>query len=50
MIGVDWETKRLRACQIGLDGSVVASRSTPKGILSASDGNFSAALKSAIGD
>jgi 2-dehydro-3-deoxygalactonokinase len=50
MTGVDWETSHLRAYQIGLDGSVVASRSTPKGILSVSDGNFSAALESAIGD
>jgi len=50
MIGVDWGTTHLRAYQIGLDGSVVASRSTPKGILPVSDGNFFAALESAIGD
>jgi 2-dehydro-3-deoxygalactonokinase len=50
MIGVDWGITQLRAYQIGADGSILASRSAPQGIMTVKDGAFAATLEGVIGD
>ena len=50
MIGVDWGISQLRAYQIGSNGTVLATRAAPKGILTVSDGGFAATLESVISD
>ena len=50
MIGVDWGISQLRAYQIDSNGTVLAARTAPKGILTVADGSFAATLESVISD
>lgn len=50
MIGIDWGISQLRAYQIAADGSVLATRSASRGIMTVANGAFAEALEALIGD
>ena len=50
MIGIDWGTTSLRAYRLAPDGTVLARRETPRGILTVEPGGFPDALRAAVGD
>lgn len=50
MIGVDWGTTQLRAYRIGADGTILATRTEPKGIMAVPPERFEAVLEEVIGD
>lgn len=50
MIGIDWGTTRLRAYRMAPDGTVLARRDTPRGVLGIEPGGFPDTLRGAIGD
>ncbi|WP_198371404.1 2-dehydro-3-deoxygalactonokinase [Roseomonas rosulenta] len=50
MIGIDWGTTVLRAYRLAPDGTVMARRETPRGILSIEPGGFPDALRATVGD
>ncbi len=50
MIGIDWGTTVLRAYRLAPDGTILARRETPRGILSIEPGGFPGALHAAAGD
>ena len=50
LIGVDWGTTNCRAMKIAADGTVIAERAGPNGILNVASGGFAAALERQIGD
>lgn len=49
LIGIDWGTSSLRAFQIGMDGDVLDSVSTPQGISYVKDRDFDAAFHELVG-
>ena len=50
MIGLDWGTTSLRAYRLAPDGTILARRETPRGILTVEPGSFPEALRLAVGD
>ncbi|CAH0135800.1 2-dehydro-3-deoxygalactonokinase [Roseomonas sp. CECT 9278] len=50
MIGIDWGTTGLRAYRLAPDGTVLARRETPRGILGIEPGGFPDALRASAGD
>lgn len=50
MIGVDWGTSSLRAYRLGPDGTVLARRETPRGILTIEPSGFPDVLQEVAGD
>jgi 2-dehydro-3-deoxygalactonokinase len=50
MIGIDWGTSSMRAYRFAPDGSVVARRDTPRGILTVAAGDFPQTLRAVVGD
>jgi 2-dehydro-3-deoxygalactonokinase len=49
MIAVDWGTSSFRAYRLDAGGTVLDTRSSPRGILTVSDGGFAAVLREEIG-
>lgn len=50
MIGLDWGTTSLRAWRFAPDGTVLAAREAPRGIMAVPAGGFPAALHDIVGD
>jgi len=50
VIAVDWGLSALRAFRLAPDGTIIAQRSAPTGVLGIVDGAFEAALMAALGD
>lgn len=50
LIGLDWGTSSLRAYTMAADGSVMAQRAEPLGIMQVANRNFMGALRSICGD
>jgi 2-dehydro-3-deoxygalactonokinase len=50
MIGIDWGTSTLRAYRLAPDGTMIARRESPRGILGIEPGGFPHALRLAAGD
>src|SRR5579859_2973415 len=49
MIAVDWGTSSFRAYRIDVDGTILDARSSPRGILTVTDGDFAAVLHEEVG-
>lgn len=50
MIGVDWGTSNMRAYRLGPDGTILARRDVPRGILTVEPGGFPGTLLAVVGD
>jgi 2-dehydro-3-deoxygalactonokinase len=50
MIGVDWGTSSFRAFRLAPDGTILARRAAPRGIMTVEAGGFDAVLREQIGD
>src|SRR5437868_5554118 len=50
MIALDWGTSSFRAYRLAPDGTVLAQRSAPAGILTIADGGFEPVLLAQLGD
>lgn len=50
MIGIDWGTTSLRAYRLAPDGTVLAGRHAPRGILTVPPGGFADVLREVAGD
>ena len=50
MIGIDWGTSSLRAYRLAPDGTVLARRHAPRGILTVPPGGFADVLREVAGD
>jgi 2-dehydro-3-deoxygalactonokinase len=50
LVALDWGTSSLRAWLLGGDGTVLAEKSAPLGILKVPDGDFAAAFRTVCGD
>jgi 2-dehydro-3-deoxygalactonokinase len=50
MIGIDWGTTHLRAYRLAPDGTLLARREWPRGVLSIEPDGFPSALRTSVGD
>jgi 2-dehydro-3-deoxygalactonokinase len=50
MIGVDWGTSSFRAFRLAQDGTILARRAAPRGIMTVESGAFDTVLREQIGD
>jgi 2-dehydro-3-deoxygalactonokinase len=50
VIAVDWGTSNFRAFRLSPDGSILARRSSPQGILQVEGGRFAEALRAEVGE